>query len=87
MSKTFIPFADDAAALIIGGLTLENGTDRVSLSGSLDLARDRRGLDQARALRAALDGIIAALEAEKDLPTRVPPPKPTSVTRKPNPFA
>lgn len=87
MAETFKPFADDAGALTIGGLTVENGTDRVSLSGSLDLAQDRRGLDQARALRAALDSIIAALEAEKDLPARAAPPKPTSVTRKPNPFA
>lgn len=87
MPETFKPFADDVGALTIGEMTVENGTDRVSVSGSLDLARDRRGLDQARALRAALDGIIAALEAEKDLPAQMAPPKPTSVTRKPNPFA
>lgn len=87
MADAFKPFADEAGALTIGGLTIENGTDRVSLSGSLDLARDRQGLDHARALRAALDGVIAALEAEKDLPARAGAPKPAAKTKKPNPFA
>lgn len=85
MAGTFEPFAEDAAGLTIGGLTVENGTGRVSLSGSLDLARDRRSLDQAKALRAALDCIIAALE-EGDLPVRAEAPKPVAATRKPNPF-
>ncbi len=70
MADPFEPFADDAAALTIGGMTIENGTDRISLSGSLDIARDRQGLDHAKALRAALDGVIAALEAEKALPAK-----------------
>ena len=56
----FKPFADDVSALTIGGLSIENDPDRVTLSGSLVLARDRRSLDHARALRAALDEIIAA---------------------------
>ena len=40
MAETFKPFANDAGAMSIGGLTIENGTERVSLSGALDLARD-----------------------------------------------
>ncbi|WP_237478353.1 hypothetical protein [Lichenibacterium dinghuense] len=87
MADAFKPFADDAGALTIGGLTVENGTDRVSLSGSLDLARDSQGLDHARALRATLDGVITALEAEKNLPARAAVPKAASVTQKKNPFA
>ena len=45
------PFADDAASVSIGKLTVENGTDRVSLYGLLDLTRDKHGLAQALALR------------------------------------
>ena len=70
MAEPFKPFTDDAAVLTIGGMTVENGTDRVSLSGALDLARDRQGLDHAQALRAALDGVIAALKAERALPAK-----------------
>ena len=67
------PFADDAASTSIGKLTIENGTDRIALYGSLDLTRDRQGLAHARVLRAILDQTVQALEAQADLPDAVPP--------------
>ena len=70
---TLIPFADDAASVSIGKLTIENGTDRLALYGSLDITRDRRGLAQARALQAVLDQAVRRLEAEKDLPAVLAP--------------
>ena len=81
----FRPFADDAAVRTIGTLTLENGMARIALHGSLDLTRDHEGLARARALRAALDGIVAALEAE-DLP-EVVADETRTVGRVENPFA
>ena len=87
MAEPFRPFADDAAALTIGGLTVENGPYRVGLSGSLDVARDRQGLDHARAIRAALDAVVVALEAEAVLPAKAPAPARAKTTRVPNPFA
>ncbi len=87
MADPFEAFANDAATLTIGGMTIENGTDRISLSGSLDIARDRQGLDHAKALRAALDGVVAALEAETALPAKAAPPARTKATKAPNPFA
>ena len=64
----FTPFADDAAVQTLGGLTLENGTARIALHGSLDLARDRESLERARALAQTLSAIVATLEGEADLP-------------------
>ena len=87
MADEFKPFADDGAALTIGSLTLENGPDRIGLSGSLDLARDSQSLDHAHALRAALDAIIAALEADKALPAKAPPVHRARITKALNPFA
>ena len=66
------PFADDAASTSIGKLTIENGTDRIALYGSLDLTRDRKGLAHARALKAILDQAVQVLEAQADLPEKVP---------------
>ncbi len=88
MSRTgkgdMVPFADDAASSAIGSLTVENGTERVALYGSLDLTRDRQGLEHARALKALVDAVVTALEGQGSLPDAVPPPKaPRSV---PNPF-
>lgn len=58
------PFADEAAAQQIGDLTIENRLDRVSLYGSLDLTRDRAGLQHARELQAVLKAVVTALERE-----------------------
>jgi len=78
------PFADDAASISIGELTIENGTDRIALYGSLDLTRDKQGLAHARALTAFLDQAIQLLEADKALPDVVPPPVATGTVK--NPF-
>jgi len=84
---SFKPFADDEAAVTIGGLTIENGTDRVSISGSLDISADNAGLTQAKALKEAADAIVSALTAKGDLTekTDADTTKPTKRVR--NPFA
>lgn len=69
-----VPFADDSATAAIGGLTIENGSDRVALYGSLDLTLDQAGLAHARALRAILDAAVRHLEAQPALPKTLPPP-------------
>ncbi len=59
----FTPFAGDVASVSIGKLTIENGTVRIALYGSLDLTRDRQGLAHAHALRAMLDQAVHIPEA------------------------
>lgn len=82
---TITPFADEAASASIGDLTIENRLDRVSVYGSLDLTRDRRGLEEARRLRSLLDAIVRALEREGDrLPQEIESRPGT--TQVPNPF-
>lgn len=78
------PFADDAASITIGELTVENGTDRIALYGSLDLTRDKQGLSHARALLSLLEQAIQGLEADKGLPDAVPPPVAAKTVK--NPF-
>jgi hypothetical protein len=81
---TMTPYADDATAISIGELKIENGQDQVALYGSLNLTRDKAGLQQARALKALVDDILHVLEADKNLPASVAPPeRPTQVK---NPF-
>lgn len=67
----FRPFAEDAGVQTFAGFSIENGTTRIALHGSLDLTRDRAGLKRAKALRSLLDAVVASLEAE-DLPDSVP---------------
>jgi hypothetical protein len=82
---TIKPFANESDSISIDELTVENRTDRVSLYGSLDLTRDKQGLEHARALRTLADSVVKALESEKQLPEQVAPPeKPDTVK---NPFS
>ena len=84
--STFQPFADDAASTAVGGLTVENGTDRLAVYGSLDITRDKAGLANARALLDLLTRAVAALEGQnKDLPND--PKKPETPKSIRNPFA
>ena len=78
------PFADDAASVSIGSLTVENGTDRVAIYGSLDLTRDKQGLAHALTLKAVLDAAVQLLQVEKNLPDAAPPP--SAPKKVPNPF-
>lgn len=65
--SNFKPFKNEEDALMIDDLTIENRLDRVSLYGSVQLTRDRTGLQQARQLKEVVDAVVAALEAEKSL--------------------
>ena len=82
--RTMTPFANASESLGIGGLTVENRTDRVALYGSLDLTRDKQGLAHARKLKALLDEVVQALEAAEDLPDRVAAPEAPETVK--NPF-
>ena len=84
-APAFNPFADDAASMTVGELTIENGQDHVAVYGQLDLTRDKAGLKLARELKAVLDAVVRHLDAARDLPDQVPAPeKPRTVK---NPFS
>jgi hypothetical protein len=85
MSKktAFDPFANEADELEVGGLTLENRLDRISISGELDITADRQGLATARLLHDVLAEALRKLEAMPALPDRLPPP---AVQQVKNPF-
>jgi len=84
----FKPYSNDDDVLNIHGdaLTVSNGTTRVVVNGTLELTRDQRGLKAALALKDAVDAIVAALQADSQLPAKVkdePDAKPGVVR---NPF-
>ncbi len=79
------PFADDAASVTVDKLTIENGTDRLALYGSLDITRDKAGLRHALALKAILDQAVQALSVDPALPDQPPPAEKPKTVR--NPFA
>lgn len=86
--KTFKPFSNQDDAFTIGGFTIENANDKVSLYGSLDLTRNDTGLKQAKALQSILDAVVRALEQDASPPDQPKPPaKSKPVKKVKNPFA
>jgi len=81
------PFENDSEAVSLGEMNIENGTRAVALHGSLDITRDKAGLDKARALQDRLAEIVSALEADPDLPDTIAPGAPSGITRVRNPLA
>jgi hypothetical protein len=65
------PYQNESQTVSIGGLTIENRTDRVEIYGSLHVTRDKAGLSDAKVFKAILDDIVQALGAERELPERV----------------
>ncbi|MBY0238078.1 MAG: hypothetical protein K2X55_02080 [Burkholderiaceae bacterium] len=82
MAKKFIPYANESDVLHIGGLTVENRVDRITISGDIDLTLDQPGLANTRALHKLLTDVLAKLDST-DLPDRLPPPDVSTVA---NPF-
>jgi hypothetical protein len=83
MTKKFVPYANEADVLHIGGLTIENRVDRITIVGDIDLTLDQAGLADARALHKLLGDVLAAMDAQT-LPAKLPPPVVQNVK---NPFA
>ena len=54
--------------LRVGEMEIENRVDRVTLTGDVVLTRDNAGLALVRELQAIVDGVVKALEADKQLP-------------------
>lgn len=81
---TIKPFQNEAESIAIDDLTIENRLDRVELYGSLQITKDKAGLQLARELKQLIDATVSALEAEKNLPAHVTITPPDNVG---NPFA
>jgi hypothetical protein len=79
------PFQNEAEVILLGELSIENRTDRITIHGNLDITRDRAGLADAKALKAYVDLIVRAMEGEADLPEKIAPPKEGETVK--NPFA
>ena len=65
---TFLPFQNEADAMSIGELNIENRLDQLELYGSLSITRDQAGLQLALELKELIDAAVAYLQAAEHLP-------------------
>jgi hypothetical protein len=77
----FKPFSNDTDVLNINGdaLSITNDTARITLAGTLTIARDKSGLVSALALQEAVNAIVDRLKQDPALPATLgdEPPAPT----------
>jgi len=77
------PYQNEEETFQIDQLTVENRVDRVQLYGSVELTKDKAGLERARQLKDLVAKVVRALESE-DLPDNVALEETAAVA---NPFA
>lgn len=68
---TLQPFQNEADAITIGELNIENRLDQLELYGSLSITRDQAGLQLALELKELVDAAVAHLQAAEDLPQAI----------------
>jgi lantibiotic modifying enzyme len=71
MNKGFMAYENETDSFSIGGMTIENRLDRISVYGSLDISKDKEGLENALKLKRIIDASIDALKRDKNLPNRI----------------
>lgn len=79
-----VPFEDAGAT--IAGLEIDSAQDRIAVSGSIDIPRDKTGLEKARDLAEYFDAVARQMEHDLDagsLPDKV---KIDAPVMKDNPF-
>ena len=58
------PFANEEEVITIQDLSIENRLDRVSIHGSVDITKDKQGLEYAFALKRQIDTIVEHLKKQ-----------------------
>jgi hypothetical protein len=71
LTQPFMAYENEIDSLQIDTLSIENRLDRISLYGSLELTKDRQGLEYALKLKRIIDASIDTLKRDKDLPDQI----------------
>jgi hypothetical protein len=79
-------FEDGEAAVSVGELSIENGTDSIRLFGELVIRKDQTSLRQVEALERHLVGIRLALQSIDPLPEEAAEEATTAAEIVSNPF-
>ena len=64
------PYANEEDVIHISELDIENRLDRISIHGSLELTKDKQGLEYAFALKRQIDTIVEYLKKQA-LPEKI----------------
>ncbi|ADR35411.1 hypothetical protein Sulku_2762 (plasmid) [Sulfuricurvum kujiense DSM 16994] len=71
MQQPFMAYENDTDGFTTGNLLIQNGTDTIRVEGTLEITKDRQGLEAALKLKRAVDAAIDALKRDRNLPDSI----------------
>lgn len=71
MQQPFMAYENDTDGFTTGNLSINNGTEMITIEGSLNITKDKQGLEVALKLKRAVDAAIDALKRDRNLPDSI----------------
>jgi hypothetical protein len=68
MQQPFMAYENDTDGFTTGNLQIKNALDVITIEGTLEITKDRVGLEAALKLKRAVDAAIDALKRDRNLP-------------------
>lgn len=73
MQQPFMAYENDTDGFTTGNLKIKNDLDVITIEGTLEITKDRQGLEAALKLKRAVDAAIDALKRDRNLPESIRP--------------
>lgn len=73
MQQPFMAYENDTDGFTTGNLQIKNALDVITIEGTLEITKDRQGLEAALKLKRAVDAAIDALKRDRNLPESIRP--------------
>ncbi len=73
MQQPFMAYENDTDGFTTGELQIKNALDVITIEGTLEITKDRQGLEAALKLKRAVDAAIDALKRDRNLPESIRP--------------
>lgn len=71
MQQPFMAYENDTDGFTTGELQIKNALDVITIEGTLEITKDRQGLEAALKLKRVVDAAIDALKRNRNLPDSI----------------
>jgi hypothetical protein len=71
MQQPFMAYENDTDGFTTGELQIKNALDVITIEGTLEITKDRQGLEAALKLKRVVDAAIDALKRDRNLPDSI----------------
>jgi hypothetical protein len=68
MQQPFMAYENDTDGYSIGTLSIINGLESIRIEGTIQITKDKEGLEAARKLKRVVDAAIEVLKRDRNLP-------------------